>query len=37
MVLVPKLPMMMAPSAVDVMLSGNKFLLGIEMMAESAA
>jgi hypothetical protein len=29
--------MMMAPSAVEVMLSGKRFLLGIEMMAGSAA
>src|SRR6185369_89792 len=37
MLLVPKLPMMMVPSLVEVMLSGKRFLLGIEMTAGSAA
>src|SRR5262245_6357239 len=32
---VPQLPMMMVPSLVEVMLSGNRFLLGIEITAGS--
>ena len=36
-VLVPKLPMMMAPSAVEVMLSGKRFLLRMVIIAGSAA
>src|SRR5678815_2729614 len=35
--LVPQLPTMMVPSEVEVMLSGKRFLLGIEMIAGSAA
>jgi hypothetical protein len=37
MVLAPKLPTMMAPSEVEVMLSGNRFLLRMVIMAGSAA
>src|SRR5262245_24487748 len=37
MLFVPQLPMMIVPSFVDVMLSGNRFLLGIEITEGSAA